>query len=184
MGNTKVEGNFCPKQGAFTCKGPRGKGMVVNMKRRNPLTQFLIGLVMLVAGGYWFLSSVTVTTGFFGGMSLLGMRISGGLVVVPFIAGIIWLFTNTESIGAKILTGLGLVIIIASVIMSTTFIFERRNLYEYLLMLILIFGGAALSMQVLLARPKDKTTQERDRRAASNDYDDLERQLEELKKDL
>ena len=58
------------------------------MKKRNPFLQFLIGLLMLIAGGYWFLTSVTVTTGFYG-LSLGGMRISGGLVIVPFIAGII-----------------------------------------------------------------------------------------------
>ena len=35
------------------------------MKQKgNPLAQFLIGLAMLVAGGYWFLSSVTVHTAF------------------------------------------------------------------------------------------------------------------------
>ena len=56
------------------------------MKKRNPLIQFIIGLVMLTAGGYWFMSSVTVTTGFYG-LRLGNMQISGGLVVVPFIAG-------------------------------------------------------------------------------------------------
>jgi hypothetical protein len=45
-------------------------------------------------------------------------------------------------------------VILASVIMSTRFIFERRSLYEYLIMLVLIFGGAALCMKVLFAKPK------------------------------
>lgn len=147
------------------------------MKKRNPLMQFIIGLVMLVAGGYWFMSSVTVTTGFYG-LRLGNFNVTGGLVVVPFIAGIIWLFLNTDSIGAKILTGLGLVIILASVIMSTHFVFQSRSLYEYLIMLILIFGGGALAMQVLFAKPKD----DRRDKTPREEYDELEEELDRLRK--
>lgn len=150
------------------------------MKKRNPFLQFIIGLLMLVAGGYWFMSSVTVTTGFYG-LRLGNFHVTGGLVVVPFIAGIIWLFLNTDSIGAKILTGVGLVIILASVIMSTTFVFHSRSLYEYLIMLILIFGGAALSLQVLLAKPKDDRNDDR-KRSPREEYEELEEELDRLRK--
>ena len=146
------------------------------MKKRIPLIQFIIGLVMLTAGGYWFMSSVTVTTGFYG-LRLGNMQISGGLVVVPFIAGIIWLFLNIGSIGAKILTCLGLVIILASVIMSTQFVFRSRTLYEYLIILVLIFGGAALSLQVLLAKPKDTGS-----KSPREEYEELENELDRLRK--
>ena len=148
------------------------------MKKRNPLLQLIIGLVMLTVGGYWFMSSVTVTTGIFG-LRFGGLNVSGGLIVVPFIAGIIWLFLNFDSIGAKILTGLGLLLIIASIIMNTNFVFRHRNLYEYLIMLILIFGGAALDLQVLLAKPKntgkDSTPKE--------EYEELEDELDRMRKD-
>lgn len=147
------------------------------MKKRNPFLQFLIGLVMLAAGGYWFMSSVTVTTGFYG-LHLGNFHVSGGLVVVPFIAGIIWLFLNTDSIGAKLLTGIGLVIILASVIMSTTFVFQSRTLYEYLIMLVLIFGGAALSLQVLFAKPKDDSRP----RSPREEYEELEDELDRIRK--
>lgn len=126
------------------------------MKKNNSLLRFFAGLAMLVAGGYWFMSSVTVRTGFWG-LHIGGFRITGGLVVIPFIIGIIWMFVNTDSVMAKILTGLGLVIILASVIMSTTFVFQSRTLYEYLIMLVLIFGGAAMTMQVLFSDPEKKS---------------------------
>lgn len=49
------------------------------MKQKgNPLAQFLIGLAMLVSGGYWFLSSVAVHTAFYS-IRLGGMRLNGGL---------------------------------------------------------------------------------------------------------
>ena len=123
-------------------------------KRRNPLAQFMIGMVMLAAGLYWFLSNVTVMTHF--GFQIWNFRIGAGLIVVPFIAGIIWLFLNVDSFGAKLLTVLGLVIILASIISNIQFMFRATSMYVYLIMLILIFGGAALVGQVLFRWPKDE----------------------------
>ena len=76
--------------------------------------------------------------------------------MVPFIAGIIWLFVNVDSFGAKLLTVLGIVVILASIIANIQFIFRATSLYVYLIMLILIFGGAALVGQVLFRWPKDE----------------------------
>ncbi len=123
-------------------------------RRRNPLGQFVIGMVMLAAGLYWFMSNVTVSTYF--GFHIWGYRLGAGLVVVPFIAGIIWLFLNVDSMGAKILTAVGVVIILAAVISNIQFIFRATSLYVYLIMMILIFGGAALVGQVLFRWPKDE----------------------------
>ena len=121
----------------------------------NPLAEFLIGLAMLAAGGYWFLNSVSVSTGFYT-LRLGGFYMNGGLVVVPFIAGVIWFCVNTDSFGAKLLMGAGLVIIIASVIAATEFRFRYTSLYNYLIMLILMFGGAALVLKVLCHDPDKK----------------------------
>ena len=51
-------------------------------KQRNPLAQFVIGMVMLAAGLYWFLSNVSVSTYF--GLSLWGFRFGAGLVAVSY----------------------------------------------------------------------------------------------------
>ncbi len=119
-------------------------------KGRNEVLKFFAGIIMLVAGLYWFMSSVTVTTGFY---SLrIGSFSAGGLVVVPFIVGICWMFANPDSIIAKIITVLGIVIILTSIIAGTRFIFHRRNLYEYLLMLVFIFGGAAITLRILFSK--------------------------------
>ena len=114
----------------------------------------MIGMVMLAAGLYWFLSNVTVMTHF--GFQLWNFRVGAGLIVTPFIAGIIWLFVNVDSFGAKLLTVLGIVVILASIIANIQFIFRATSLYVYLIMLILIFGGAALVGQVLFRWPKDE----------------------------
>lgn len=122
-------------------------------KRRSPLAQFIIGMVMLAAGLHWFMSNVIVSTYF--GLRIGGFRFGAGLVVVPFIAGIIWLFLNVDSVGAKLLTVLGIVIILASIISNIHFVFRSTSLYVYLIMLVFIFGGAALVGQVLFRWPKD-----------------------------
>ena len=118
-------------------------------KESNPLLEFLIGIAMLSVGGYWLFSAVTVSTNFFNGFSIGRVNMNGGLVVVPFIVGIIMLFFNFESFAAKLVIGVGLLIIIASIIYSTRFYMETMKLYDYLIILIGIFGGAALILKVL-----------------------------------
>lgn len=123
-------------------------------KGKNELTIFLAGIIMLIAGLYWFMSSVTVTTGFYsfrvGGFGV------GGLIIVPFIVGICWIFAKPDSFGAKIMIVIGIVIILASIIAGTQFRFQSRDLYEYLIMLVFICGGFAMTLRVLLANPRDK----------------------------
>ena len=105
---------------------------------------------MLVAGLYWFMTKVSVSSGFFGGsFSFGGMSFSSGLIVVPFIATIVWLFINPDSFVAKICVGLSLILIVAAIIMSTKLHFHSTTLYEYLLMLVFVFGGGAMVLKVL-----------------------------------
>ena len=118
---------------------------------RKQLIQLIGGLAMLAAGGYWFLSGVSVTTSYFG-LMMGSVHINGGLIIVPFLVGIIWLFIDHKSLGAKLVTGLGLLIIIAAIISSTRFVLRNMNLFEYLLILILIIGGAVLILKTLLGR--------------------------------
>lgn len=122
-------------------------------KGRNDLLVFIAGLIMLVCGIYWFTSSVTVTTGFYSWR--IGTFSAGGLVVVPLLAGVFWLFVNPDSIPAKILSVLGIILIIASVVAATHFVFRNRNLFEYLLMLVFICGGFGLVLRVLFRKPKE-----------------------------
>ena len=113
---------------------------------------------MLAAGLYWFMSKVTVTSSFFsGGLHLGGFSVNTGLIVVPFIASIIWLFVNPDSFLAKICVVLSVILIIAAVIMNTSIYLRPTSLYEYLLMLVFIFGGGAMVLKVLCdPKYKDK----------------------------
>lgn len=126
-------------------------------KARNELAEFIIGLAMLVLGLYLFMQKVTVSTGFFQGSFILGgVYVNTGLVVVPFIIGIIMIFVKPESFISKLVASLGLLLIIVSIISSTTMRLSNITLYEWLLFLVLIFGGLALVCRILFKSPGKK----------------------------
>ncbi len=131
-------------------------------RKQNDLLTFLGGLAMLVSGLYWLASRVTVSTGFFGGrFSFGGYSVNSGLIVVPFIACIVWLFINPDSFLAKICVGLSVVLIIAAIIMNTQLHMRPTSLYEYLIILVFIFSGGAMVLKVL-CDPKYKDDNDKD----------------------
>ena len=134
-------------------------------KEEDELLEFLGGLAMLVVGLYFFMDKVSVSNSWFGGGFFGISWMSSGLVVIPFIIGIVLLFVNYESFFAKLVTGLGLLLIIASVVASTHLTLQRITLFDWLIMLVLIFGGLALVMKVLFHTPssakKDKKEKQR-----------------------
>ena len=123
---------------------------------KNSLVTFLVGLAMLVAGLYWLTTMVQVTTMWGMGFRIGGANIPSGLTLVPLIAGILWIFFNPKSVGAKILCCVGVVIIIASIIMSVRFHVPRVSLFEFILVFIGIAGGAGLIARVLFTNPDKK----------------------------
>ena len=124
-------------------------------KERNELLEFLGGLAMLVVGLYLFTNKASVQTSFFAGnLSLFGLNVNSGLVIIPFIIGVVWLFVKPGSFGAKLVTGLGFLLIIVSEIASTTIRLQRLTLFEWILYLVLIFGGVGLLARALFGGNK------------------------------
>lgn len=115
-------------------------------KGKGDVLTFIIGLVMLAVGFYIFSAKVTVTTGF--GFHIGNVGINGGVVVIPMLAGVFWWFITPKKIAPKLLTGIGAALIVASVVMNTRFYFHD-NLFSYILMLVMMVGGAGLVLRVL-----------------------------------
>lgn len=146
-------------------------------RKQNDLLTFLAGLAMLVAGLYWLTTRVSVSTSFFGGTLAFGsFHMNSGMIVVPFIVCIIWLFVNPDSFFAKICVGLSVLLIIAAIIMNTRLHMHATSLYEYLIMLIFIFGGGALVLKVL-CNPKYKDMEEE---RSSTKYDKQDDYMDEI----
>ncbi len=58
---------------------------------KNELMQFVAGVVMLAVGLYIFSQKVIVFSGY-GFFFLGGGRFSSGLIIIPLIIGIVWMF--------------------------------------------------------------------------------------------
>jgi hypothetical protein len=101
---------------------------------------FVVGVLMMAAGGYLLMNQVTVTTSWwsFGGQG------SFGLSLLPLLAGIAVLFFNGKSFLGWLLTAVGAVIILAGVLMHMDIYFRQTSLFNTLVMLGLLFGGLGL----------------------------------------
>lgn len=114
---------------------------------------FLGGLAMLIAGLFFFSQKVLVYSSFFStGFSIRGFHMKSGMVIVPFIIGIVWLFASPKNIVAKLYMGAATLIIIASVIMTTDFHLLTMTLFDWILLLVLIFGGLGMVLRVLFTK--------------------------------
>ncbi|HEX6864624.1 MAG TPA: hypothetical protein VF414_17470 [Thermoanaerobaculia bacterium] len=104
------------------------------------LGEFLIGLAMAAAGGYWLTSNVTVSSGFW---NVWGYN-AFGLTLVPLIFGIGLLFFNGKSKVGWLLLFVGSVIILAGILMNLQIYFRSTSLFNTIVMLVLLFGGIGL----------------------------------------
>lgn len=151
---------------------------------KNELMQFVAGAVMLVVGLFILSQKVIVSSGFFGyGFAIGGFRMSSGLIMIPFIIGIIWMFASNASFASKVFTVLSVILIIAAIIMNTNIHMVSITMYEWGLILVLIFGGAGFLAKVLFSdaykaeKKADKTKKQED--SASFNVDD---ELEKMKR--
>ena len=107
----------------------------------------LLGLTMVVAGGYLLLQQVTVSSGYW---QLWGM--SGfGLSLVPLLLGIALLFFDGRSISGWLLTGAGVLIIFVGIIAQLQIFFRPTSLFNTLIMLGLLAAGLGLVARSLKA---------------------------------
>lgn len=120
--------------------------------------EFFIGITMFVVGMFIFLSNVTVTNNF--GMGTVLFRIGGGsgfnfvsgMLFIPFIFGIGFVFFNSKSIIGWILTIGSIALLVIGIIISLRFRFRPMNLFNVLMVLVLIFGGSGLFLSSLRER--------------------------------
>jgi hypothetical protein len=111
---------------------------------------FLVGMIMLIIGGYLLLNQVVVHSGFW---SLFSFK-SFGIALLPFLFGIGFLFYNGKSIVGWVLTGGGFLIILAGIIANLSIYFVPTSLFNTLIMLVLMVGGIGLILRSLQTIPE------------------------------
>ena len=148
---------------------------------KNELLQFVGGIVMLAVGLFIFSQKVIVHSSWFA-----GIRISSGLVIVPLIIGIIWMFA-TSSFASKVFTAISVILILAAVILNTDIRLVTMSLYEWVLILVLIFGGAGFVAKVLFASNKNNGDSKKNNKSVNefkNDAKSIDDELDAMKKNI
>lgn len=153
---------------------------------KNELMQFVAGIVMLTVGLFIFSQKVVVTSGWFGAMYLGGIRVSSGLIMIPFIAGIVWMFASDGSFASKVFTVLSVILIITSVILTTNIYLTHMSLFEWIVILVLIFGGAGFTGKVLFAGGSGKKDLPKKRNNKDDDIttSSIDEELENIRRNM
>ncbi|MEL7300089.1 MAG: hypothetical protein AAFM92_06870 [Pseudomonadota bacterium] len=114
--------------------------------------QFLIGLAMMVAGGYLLLNGIIIRPQFGFGTGLFrvgGVPVTTGMVLIPFIFGVVIIFYNSKNwIGWGLAAG-ALIAMVAGVIASIQLTFARMSVFDLVVILVLFFGGLGLFLRSL-----------------------------------
>ena len=157
-------------------------------KPGNELLQFLGGLAMLVVGLYIFAQKVMVSSSFLSGMRLGSLNMNNGMIMIPLIIGIIWMFASGGSFISKVFTGMSVLLIVAAIVISTNISLVHMSLYEWVIILVLIFGGVGILAKILLAsRSVDKEEKadreeiEDNRKKALDIEKKIDKEIEQIK---
>ncbi|MCA9838997.1 MAG: hypothetical protein KC422_18925 [Trueperaceae bacterium] len=116
------------------------------------MVQFLVGLALMVGGGYLFLDSIQVRTGFGMGYRLYGFggfQITSGMLLIPFMIGVSLIFYSRKNYLGWVLAGAALVALVFGVIRSVNFVFVGMSAFDLLLILTLFAGGLGLFLNSL-----------------------------------
>lgn len=121
---------------------------------------FLGGVALIIAGLYFFMDSVYVTTGQYGAISrMIGGGKSGmettsmGIVFLPFLIGVGVLFYDSSKRWGWWLAGLGLAMLVIEMVSRIHFRMEIKS-STFLLMFCFIAAGAGLATRGLLLNKK------------------------------
>ncbi len=118
--------------------------------------RFFIGFVMMCGGFYLLLNAVQVTSSFGMGARLYGFAMGGrnvgitsGMVMIPFIFGVGFIFYNGRNpIGWALAIG-SLVALIFGVIANIQFSFRAMSAFDLIAILVLSMGGLGLFLSSL-----------------------------------
>ena len=115
---------------------------------------FLIGLIMMIGGGYLLLNGIVVRPliGFGSRMfGIGGFPVTTGMILIPFMFGIGLIFYNSRNWLGWILAGGSLVALIFGVIANMTLQFARMSAFDLIVILVLLVGGLGLFLRSLRA---------------------------------
>ncbi len=115
---------------------------------------FLIGLIMMIGGGYLLLNGIVVRPNFGFGSRVIGIggfSITSGMVLIPFMFGVGMIFYNSRNWIGWLLAGGSMVALIFGVIANMTLQLTRMSAFDLIVILVLLVGGIGLFLRSLRA---------------------------------
>ena len=115
---------------------------------------FLIGLAMMIGGGYLLLNGIVVRPNFNLGARVFGVGgvpITSGMVLIPFMFGVGMIFYNARNWIGWILGVGSLLALIFGVIANMSLQMARMSAFDLIVILVLLVGGIGLFLRSLRA---------------------------------
>ncbi|WP_394180019.1 hypothetical protein [Yoonia maritima] len=115
---------------------------------------FLIGVIMMIGGGYLLLDGIVVRPNFGMGSRVFGIggvSITSGMVLIPFMFGVGMIFYNSKNWIGWLLAGGSMVALVFGVIANMTLQLERMSAFDLIVILVLLVGGVGLFLRSLRA---------------------------------
>jgi hypothetical protein len=116
--------------------------------------EFIIGLIMMIGGGYLLLDSIYVGNVFHFRHAMYhagSFGITSGMIMIPFLFGVGMIFYNHKNkIGWALAIG-SIIALVFGVISNIQFTFKNLSLINILIIFVLLAGGIALFLRALNA---------------------------------
>lgn len=115
---------------------------------------FLIGLIMMIGGGYLLLNSIIVRPSFGFGSRMFGIGgvpITSGMVLIPFMFGVGLIFYNSRNWIGWLLAAGSLIALVFGVIANMRLELAGMSAFNLLVILVLFVGGLGLFLRSLRA---------------------------------
>ena len=125
--------------------------------KEDKLTEFLLGLGLLIAGIIMLTKNIYVSTPMFNhGIRIGGIYVRTGICVMPFLIGAICLFSWPQKLWPKIVTGAGFLFILGVAVFSVNIRVRAVPLARWLAILLMISGGMVLIFRAVYLRRKGR----------------------------
>lgn len=156
---------LCDKEGVYLKKSDYDKELEKvyaelrekngGSKNSNDLRNFFIGLIMFAAGLFMIFQNAQVQSDIrYGGYfyHIGSWNVPNGLIMLPLIIGIFMLFMMEKRIFGWIVTVLGIIFILLTILMNVRLVWRTTSAYVFVLMFGLTAAGGGLLVKSLFGK--------------------------------